>query len=41
MKEYGWDYYTYINQPVWVVDLAREKLKMEAIRSNASPQTQQ
>lgn len=30
MKEYGWDYFTYQNQPAWVLDLASKKLGIEA-----------
>lgn len=41
MREYGWDYYKYLNQPTWVIDLAREKLKIEAIRANSNLPVQQ
>lgn len=30
MKEYGWDWNTYNNQPSWVLDLAQKKLAVEA-----------
>lgn len=40
MKEYGWDYHTYMAQPTWVLDLACEKLKIEAILSNAPAEQQ-
>lgn len=30
MKEYGWDYHTYMNQPAWILDLAHNKLAIEA-----------
>ena len=30
MKEYGWDYNTYQDQPTWVLDLAARKLGIEA-----------
>jgi len=23
---YGWDYHTYMNQPVWFIDLIKEKI---------------
>ena len=29
MKEYGWDFYTYKNQPAWVIELAMRKLDIE------------
>lgn len=30
MERYSWDYNQYMNQPTWVVDLARKKIGMEA-----------
>lgn len=29
MKEYGWDWYTYQNQPTWVIELAIRKFSIE------------
>ncbi len=30
MKEYGWDFHTYMNQPSYILDLAHKKLAIEA-----------
>ena len=30
MKEYGWDYHTFMSQPTWVLDLANKKMSIEA-----------
>jgi hypothetical protein len=29
MEKYGWDYHTYMNQPSWLLDLARKKMALE------------
>jgi len=29
-KEYGWDYHTYLNQPIWFIDLIMERMKIDA-----------
>ncbi len=30
MEKYGWDWYTYQNQPSWLLELASQKLHIEA-----------
>lgn len=30
MREYGWDYYTYLAQPTWILEMAIEKMTVEA-----------
>lgn len=32
-EEFGWDYYQFLNQPVWFIDLIIEKSKAEARES--------
>jgi uncharacterized protein YbaP (TraB family) len=39
MKEYGWDYHTYNNQPAWVLDLAVKKFGLEAKLAEQQNQT--
>lgn len=34
MEKYGWDYYTYMNQPNWLLDLAQHKLSIENKMAN-------
>jgi len=29
MKEYGWDWHTYLSQPSWLLDLAVQKYVIE------------
>lgn len=30
MEKYGWDWYTYQEQPVWIIDAAIQKMTVEA-----------
>lgn len=30
LKEYGWDYFTFMRQPSWIIDLAIQKVVAEA-----------
>lgn len=30
MKDYGWDHFTFESQPAWVIDLAIQKMTIEA-----------
>lgn len=29
-EKFGWDYYQFLNQPAWFIDLVVEKIKAEA-----------
>lgn len=29
-QEFNWDYYTYLNQPTWFIDLIQDKLKLDS-----------
>lgn len=35
MKEYHWDYYTYTNQPVWLIAMIVEKMKIDAKKKSS------
>jgi hypothetical protein len=39
MREYGWDYHTYMSQPSWVLALAVKKLGIEAQLANKAAET--
>jgi hypothetical protein len=30
MKEYGWTHTEYLDQPLWIIDLARRKMDIQA-----------
>jgi len=32
-KQFGWDYYTYLAQPIWFIDLILEKMSIDAKKS--------
>lgn len=32
MEKYHWDYITYLDQPVWVINMIVEKLKIDALK---------
>ncbi len=34
-RQYHWDYYTYLAQPLWVIDLIVEKMKIDAKKQKA------
>jgi len=33
-EQFGWDYWTYMNQPTWFIDMIIEKRKIEAKKEN-------
>jgi uncharacterized protein YaaN involved in tellurite resistance len=40
MEKYGWSYYTYLDQPTWVIELIQEKMRAEArLAKKAAEQT--
>lgn len=34
MQDMGWDYETYISQPVWIIELLFEKLSIDSKKAN-------
>jgi hypothetical protein len=36
-ERYGWDYFTYINQPAWLLDLIVRKMDIEAQKAQQEP----
>ena len=37
LKEYGWDYHTYLSQPSWLEELAQKKFIVESkLRASAT-----
>jgi len=37
---YGWDYYTYMNQPTWFVELIIERMRIDAKKQEAEAKAQ-
>lgn len=34
-ERFGWDYYTYLSQPYWLIDLIAEKWSIDAKRAES------
>lgn len=34
-REFGWDYFTYMLQPTWFIDLIVEKMNIDSVHAEA------